>query len=237
MDQIIRGVHQFQQQVVAPKKDFYKMLAEKQQTPHALFITCADSRVEPNTITQTEPGTLFTLRNAGNIIPPHGAANGGEGATIEYAIAVLGVRNIIVCGHSQCGAMKALLNTNDNLPAVSQWFKHAEATRCIARERYGHLSGDAFLRAITEENVLVQLNNLSTHPFVTARMARRELKLYGWYYEIETGDVFQYDQESGRFLPLISEALPATPLSVREVLPRNGTYRDDFYAAVEKVVA
>ena len=127
MDKILDGVRRFRDTVFAEQRSLFERLARKQD-PQALFITCSDSRINPNLITSTEPGDLFILRNAGNIIPPYGAANGGEGATIEYAIAVLGVRHIIVCGHSHCGAMQALLT-----PAATIWngpnisFYHSQA--------------------------------------------------------------------------------------------------------------
>lgn len=141
MKQIVRGVRQFQNKVYAAQKDFFEMLAAKQQTPQALFITCSDSRVDPNLLTQTEPGTLFLLRSVGNIIPPYGSAHGGEGATIEYALSVLGVPHIIICGHSHCGAMKRFCDPrrSTTCPRSRGWFRFAEATRRVARERCGHL--------------------------------------------------------------------------------------------------
>jgi carbonic anhydrase len=217
MDRIIQGVRRFQTSVYTAQRALFESLAAKQQTPQALFITCADSRVDPNLITQTEPGDLFLLRNAGNIIPPYGAANGGEGATIEYAVAVLGIKQIIVCGHSQCGAMKALLKPEayQELPAVSRWFRYAEATRRLVTERYADLKGAEFDRAVIEENVLVQLNNLSTHPYVTARIARGELRLYGWYYDIGQGMISAYDSDTGVFAPLSESPRAALPLVIR----------------------
>src|SRR5215216_3133599 len=131
MRKIIQGIRQFQTTIFPEQRELFKQLGEKQQNPLALFITCSDSRINPNLITQTEPGDLFLLRNAGNIIPPYGAANGGEGATVEYAVSVLKMRNIIVCGHYGCGAMHFLMrqSTMGDLPAVRAWFSHAEATR------------------------------------------------------------------------------------------------------------
>src|SRR6187549_949446 len=130
MERILAGVKRFQRDVFPKDRRFFEELAAKQQKPQALFITCSDSRVHPNLITQTEPGDLFLIRNAGNIVPPHGAVAGGEEATIEYSIEVLGIRHIILCGHSQCGAVKALLHPDSvkNLPAAGSWFRHAEAT-------------------------------------------------------------------------------------------------------------
>src|SRR5690349_55453 len=122
MERIIRGIHQFQNNVFSTQRELFERLASGQK-PEALFITCSDSRINPNLVTQTKPGELFIMRNAGNIIPPYGAANGGEGATIEYAVAALGIKDIIVCGHTHCGAMNGLLNLNKltKMPSVVSW--------------------------------------------------------------------------------------------------------------------
>lgn len=215
MQKLIQGLHQFQAHVFSSQRELFERLAHGQQ-PEALFITCSDSRINPNLLTQTGPGELFILRNAGNIIPPHGAANGGEGATVEFAVAALGVKDIIVCGHSHCGAVKGLLNPEGltEMPAVASWLSHAEATRRIVKENYAHLTGDARLTAAIEENVLVQIENLRTHPAVASRLARGEVKLHGWVYNFERGEVFAYDPEMGQFLALgiqTEEARAAIP--------------------------
>jgi carbonic anhydrase len=186
----------------------FERLADGQH-PVALFITCSDSRINPNMVTQTDPGELFILRNAGNIIPPHGAGNGGEAATIEFAIAGLGIPDIIVCGHSRCGAMQGLLNPErlKDMPAVASWLSHAEATRRIVRDKYRERTGAALLTTTVEENVLVQLENLRTHPSVAAGVAQGKLKLHGWVYKIETGEIFAYDPERGQFVS-VAEAQP-----------------------------
>jgi len=200
MQKLVQGIHNFQAHIFRAQREFFERLADGQK-PETLFITCSDSRLNPNLLTQTSPGELFILRNAGNIIPPHGAANGGEGATVEYAIVGLGVQDIIICGHSQCGAMKGLLSreTLHDMPAVSAWLGHAEATRRIMCEKYGDRTGAAQLTTAVEENVLVQLENLRTHPAVAARLASGKLKLHGWVYKIETGEVFAYDPMRGQF--------------------------------------
>jgi carbonic anhydrase len=217
MDKILQGVRQFQTRDFPPHREYYEHLAAKQQKPVALFITCSDSRVVPHMITRTEPGDLFQLRTAGNIIPPYGAVMSGEGATVEYSIAVLGIRNIIICGHSSCGAMKALIGKEslEELPAVKSWFAHAEATRRIVRQKYADLSPEEQAVAATEENVLVQMNNLSTHPYVAARLSTGDVNVYGWYYDIATGSIKQFDQREGEFLPLDDEAHAAAPLPIR----------------------
>src|SRR4051812_3852649 len=129
MHKLVEGIRNFQRHVFPAQRHWFERLAAKVQTPQALLITCSDSRINPNLLTQTEPGDLFLLRNAGNIVPAYGAANGGEGATIEYAVSVLGIRNLIICGHSNCGAMEALLRGDgiQHLPAVAAWFAHAES--------------------------------------------------------------------------------------------------------------
>jgi carbonic anhydrase len=218
MEKILAGVHRFRQIVYRENREFFEQLEGKQQRPMALFITCADSRVNPNLITQTEPGDLFLVRNAGNIVPPYGAGIGGEAATIEYSVEVLGIRNIIVCGHSQCGAMKALLDAESctHLPSVRAWCQHAEATRRIVQQKYRGLAPTELAVAATEENVLVQMNNLSTHPSVAARLSSGELSVYGWYYDIGGGRILQYDQHQGRFLELDGEFRAARPLPIRD---------------------
>ena len=202
MQKLVEGIHHFQNNIFRSQQELFERLA-KGQNPDALFITCSDSRINPNLITNTEPGDLFILRNAGNIIPPYGAANGGEGATIEFAIAGLGIQDIIVCGHSHCGAMKGLIDAQavEDMPAMKAWLGHAEATRRIMRDKYPHLAEQALVTATVEENVLVQIENLRTHPSVAAGLARGKLKLHGWVYKIETGEVFAYEPERGQFVP------------------------------------
>jgi len=203
MQKLLQGIHHFQDNVFSSQRELFERLAEGQH-PDALFITCSDSRISPNLITQTEPGELFIIRNAGNIVPPYGAANGGEGATIEFAVVGLGIQHIIVCGHSHCGAMKGLLHPEGltGMPMMAAWLGHAEATRRIARQKYEDRPAEALLNVAVQENVLVQLENLRTHPAVAAALAGGKLKLHAWVYKIETGQVFAYDPERGQFAPL-----------------------------------
>ena len=201
MKKILAGVHRFMTEDVPQHKEFFEKAAARKQHPMALFITCSDSRVNPNRITETDPGELFLLRNAGNIVPPFGATWGGEGATIEYALTVLGIKHIIVCGHSQCGAVSAMLQGGDfsDVPGIKAWLQNAEATRQIVRSKYPDLTGDALAKAAAEENVLVQLSQIATHPHVAALMGTGELNMYGWYYDIGSGQVREYDEETGKF--------------------------------------
>ncbi len=209
MKQLIEGMARFQAEVFPAKQQLFKSLADSQK-PCALFITCADSRVVPDLITQSAPGDLFICRNAGNIVPPYGEVNGGVSATIEYAVMALGITNIIVCGHSDCGAMKAILEPEAairDMPVVASWLKHAESARRMVLENYAQLSGEEQLNALTEENVIAQLDHLRTHPSVAPRVARGQLQLYGWVYQIESGRMATFNAERGRFEPLRTDIL------------------------------
>ncbi len=221
MQKLVQGIHHFQASIFRPRRELFERLADGQH-PEVLFITCSDSRINPNLITQTDPGELFILRNAGNIVPPHGAANGGEGATIEFAVVGLNVTDIIVCGHSHCGAMKGLIDPEavKDMPAVAAWLSHAEATRRILREKYADRSSAALLTTAIEENVLVQLENLRTHPAVASGLSRGKLKLHGWVFKIETGEVFAFDPEQCEFLPLVEHAPSPVPSPVRLAVAR-----------------
>ena len=203
MEHLLSGVHQFHSQVFQRERDFFDKLVAG-QSPSALFVTCSDSRVDPNLITQSGPGELFVLRNAGNIVPPYGASNGGESATIEYAVAALGVRDIVICGHSRCGAINALLNPEQakGLPLVTNWLNHAETTRRIVTENYRESNGEALLEIAVQEHVLVQIENIQTHPSVAVKLQRGELTLHGWVYHLETGEILAYSGDDRRFEPL-----------------------------------
>ena len=202
MLKLIRGVREFQSGVFPTQRQMFAQLARGQH-PEALFITCSDSRIDPNLITNTDPGAIFVLRNIGNIVPPLGAARDSEEAVIEYALEALGVRHIILCGHSHCGAMKGLLHPEGlaSVPAVASWLTHAEKTRQAVKRRHPDLQGEELLNAAVAENVSVQLENLRTLPSVSSRLARDELQLHGWVYAIETGDVSVLDPNTGNFLP------------------------------------
>jgi carbonic anhydrase len=210
MEKIVRGIHHFQSTTFTENRELFEKLSHGQQ-PETLLITCSDSRIAPDMVMQTQPGDLFVLRNAGNLIPPYGAANGGEGATIEYAVSALGVSHAIVMGHSKCGAMKGLLEPEllADMPLVTEWLKHADATRRVVDECYQDLEGNDLLNATIKENVLVQLDNLRTYPKVAALMAKGELTLHGWIYEIESGQILAYDPQLSHFVPITSgSALP-----------------------------
>lgn len=216
MQKLVAGIHHFQQNIFSGQQGLFRSLAEG-QAPQALFITCSDSRIDPCLLTQTNPGDLFIMRNAGNFVPSHGASSGGEAATVEYAVSVLKVQDIVICGHSHCGAMKAIAHPEqlENLPAFRHWMEHAEATARIMQENYEHITDErARLTAMIEENVLVQLENLRTHPSVAAALARGAIKLHGWVYKFETGQVFAYDPRENQFFAVDSQRGEPSGLSV-----------------------
>ncbi|MCY4586908.1 MAG: hypothetical protein OXB98_12795 [Bryobacterales bacterium] len=174
----------------------FKSMAQG-QSPDSLFITCSDSRLIPSVITQTGIGELFVIRNAGNIVPPYAPRPEGVTATIEYAVAVLEVPSIIVCGHTLCGAMKAALEPDglDTVPSVRDWIQYVAPARLAVDELHPLLDPDARWLELVKQNVLQQLRNLKTHPWVAARTATGRLRLEGWVYELESKRVL-------RLLPL-----------------------------------
>jgi carbonic anhydrase len=203
MKRLIQGLHQFQTNYFTEHRDLFELLSQGQH-PRVLFITCSDSRIDPNLLTQAEPGEMFIIRNAGNIIPPYNATNGGEGATVEYAIHALGIEEIIVCGHSHCGAMKGLLQIGklaEEMPAVYEWLKHAEATRRAVKEHYQEYEGEELLNMTIQENILTQLENLRTYPVIYSRLKSGQLQIHGWFYEIETGEVLEYNPALKKYVP------------------------------------
>ncbi|WP_420142977.1 carbonic anhydrase [Sphingobium sp.] len=205
MNELIGRVFDFETKVYPSESSLYSQLANHGQSPKALMISCADSRIVPEQIMQAAPGDLFVCRNAGNIVPPHDSQLGGVTATVEYAVMVLGVRDIIVCGHSDCGAMKALATNADltTMPNVAAWLRHSHAAQKVCSENYpAELSAADKLRNMALENVVVQLNHLRTHPSVASGIARGEIALHGWYVDIHAGQVLGLNGETGRFAPL-----------------------------------
>ena len=194
MKDVIKGVLNFRKNVYPQRKDLFGTLAGG-QNPDFLFITCSDSRIDPNLLTGSDPGDLFICRNAGNVIPPHSNETGGMTASIEYAVAVLGVRHIIVCGHTDCGAVKGALDMEglNGLPHVKEWLGHCRSAMEIVRERNGIASGACLghehLNEAIEENVLQQVQHLRTHPVVAAKLATGKVEIHGWVYNIETGSI------------------------------------------------
>jgi carbonic anhydrase len=203
MQKLVQGLHAFHSGYFTRHQKLFERLATAGQNPESLFITCCDSRVVPTLITQAAPGDLFIVRNIGNVIPGP-ELPGGTSAAIEYAVEILRVENIIICGHTQCGAMQAVLEpeTVKHLPNVRRWVARADRVRSVINERYTHLTGDARLTAAVEENVLVQLENLRDFPFIAERLAAGTLHISGWVYHIGRGEVYSYDPTSGEFVLL-----------------------------------
>jgi carbonic anhydrase len=205
MKKLVEGLRHFVRTLHAEEQELFSRLA-KAQKPDALFVTCSDSRIAPHLITQSGPGDLFVIRNAGNIIPAYGDDAGGEAASVEYAAAALEVADIIVCGHSNCGAMNGLLALEElgrDLPTVKAWLERCEPTRRIVNEQFAALDASQRLQRAIEVNVLVQLENLCSHPSVRTRLAAGNLGLHGWVYDIGSGHVRAFDSERGAFVSLI----------------------------------
>lgn len=198
MKNLLPGLRKFSENVFPKQQKLFEALSLGQK-PHTLMITCSDSRIDPNLVTQTNPGELFVVRNAGNIVPPYGASNGGEEAAIEFAIDGLGVSNVVICGHSKCGAMAALMNppSTDGLPSVKNWLCHAQATK----KRMDEYNGDFELQHVVEENIQVQANNLKTHPSVSSALRSNRIHIFGWMYNFESGSIGIYDPKVQKFLP------------------------------------
>jgi carbonic anhydrase len=208
MQRLAKGLHHFQNQIFSSHKELFERLEKHGQAPETLFITCSDSRIDPNLVTQAGPGDLFILRNVGNLVPRFDPGD-STAAGIEFAVAALKVKDIVICGHSNCGAMQALVDpaTLRGLPAMQAWMSRASGTKRLVQENYADLEGEARLTATVEENVLVQLENLREHPSVAAAIEAGALALHGWVYKIQTGEVFAYDALQAQFMALSNEGV------------------------------
>ncbi|BCZ82626.1 carbonic anhydrase [Paraburkholderia sp. SIMBA_049] len=202
MQEIIDGFLKFQRDVFPARKELFRKLATS-QTPRTLFISCSDSRMVPELVTQREPGDLFVIRNAGNIVPSFGPEPGGVSATVEYAVAALGVTDVVICGHSDCGAMTAVATCKclDHMPAVANWLRYADSAKLVNESR-DHASERERIDSMVRENVIAQLNNLKTHPSVALALAQGRLKLHGWVYDIESGSIDALDSTTRQFVSL-----------------------------------
>lgn len=222
MEKLVEGLWKFQQGYFSAHQEMFEELSQG-QNPRILFICCSDSRIDPNLITNANVGELFVIRNAGNIIPPFGAANGGEGAAVEYALQALDIRHVIVCGHSHCGAMKGLLKRSsleEKMPLVYQWLEHAEATLKLIRENYSDRTGEDLLDLTIAENVLTQIENLRTYPVVRSKIHRGQLALHAWIFSIETGEILSYDPQTHTFTYPFSQ--------IEEYSADERPYRENF---------
>jgi len=203
MEKLIEGHKRFLAEVFPAKKSQFHHLAEG-QSPEWLFITCADSRVVPDLMLQTGPGDLFISRSIGNVVPVNSQDVDGVTATIEYAVDVLKVRHVIVCGHSDCGAMKAALNKKslEHLPKARRWLNHVEAA-FSHRQPLNPADGEtAEVASLIRGNVVAQLMNLREQPSVSRALQEGRLTVHGWYYNILTGRIEEYDERQKSFAPL-----------------------------------
>lgn len=200
---LLQGVHAFSAHVYPQHREDYERVVREGQSPHTLFITCADSRIEPSRITQSSPGEVFVSRNIGNLIPAYGEMMGGISAVIEYAVAALEVKLVVICGHSDCGAMKGLLDPGQvaKLPTVCSWLRNAEAALSVTEALHGAVPQSSLLDTLIEQNVILQLNHLKTHPSIAGRLALGSIDISGWVYDIAHGTVRIYNESTARFEP------------------------------------
>jgi carbonic anhydrase len=212
MERLIEGVHRFQNDQFGNYRSLFRKLSQEGQNPHTLFITCSDSRVLAELITQSKPGDLFVVKNVGNIIPPStvtGSTN-STAAAIEFAVETLRVSDIVVCGHSQCGAMTALMGglpDGSSMPHLREWLKLAAPVREIMKSQYFQIREENIrVDTAAEENVLFGLENLHSYHCVQERLMDGSLRLHGWFFKIATAELFAYDPETNQFLPLAEKA-------------------------------
>jgi carbonic anhydrase len=203
MDKLFKGIAKFREEDFEAHRELFESLGRAQE-PHTLFVGCADSRVVPDLITRTMPGELFTVRNVANIVPPYRDTeeHAGTISSIEYAVQALEVENIVVCGHSNCGGCAAMHKSGEelaHLPNVKRWLEISKEVRERVERQLG--GGSEKKREwLTEQiNVLVQMRNLLTYPYVRERYQQGRLKIYGWYYIIETGEVFNFNDQTESF--------------------------------------
>ena len=200
LSRITRGVGKFQSEVFPSQREMFERLRGRQD-PLALFITCADARVVPNLFTQTDPGDIFIERNPGNMVPPYVEFVGGVTSGVEYAMLALKIPVIVVCGHTDCGVMKALLNPElaKGMPGVQKWMSHGLTACERMLHKYEDASEQERLKRLTEYNVLEQIENLKTHPSVEMGLQKGEIEIRGWVYDIGDGSIREANPTTGEF--------------------------------------
>jgi carbonic anhydrase len=206
LDVLKAGVRRFRTEIYPAQAETYEKAAREPQRPAALIVACADSRIDPELITQSGPGELFVTRNIGNLVPAYGEMLGGVSAVVEYAVSALKVKHVVICGHTDCGAMKALLQpaSTDSMPTVKSWLRNAQAALSVANSlAEPDENPSKRLARLTEENVLLQIQHLRTHPSVAGAMAREELTISGWVYDIATGEVRISENGDRAFHPVV----------------------------------
>jgi carbonic anhydrase len=211
MQRLIEGVHKFRTDAFGNYRKLFRKLSQEGQNPHTLFITCSDSRVLAELITQSKPGDLFVVKNVGNIVPPanvRGDTN-STAAAIEFAVETLRVNDIVICGHSQCGAIAAMLDkkpVSKTMPHLRDWLHLAAPVLETLKKDYAHLHGAAEREtAAAEENVLYGLDNLHSYSCAQERLMDGSLRLHGWFFKIATAELFAYDPQTRQFSPLVAE--------------------------------
>lgn len=212
MEKLISGIHRFRKEYWSENRELFERLAEHGQSPEALFLTCCDSRVIPTVITHGQPGDLFIVKNMGNFVPPYTENpldGSGVAAAIEYAVEHLRVRDLIVCGHSDCGAIKALYKDRSafaSTPHIAEWLRNGERTVEVVAANYPGKTPEEKLAITSEENVLVQMENLRTYPVVMNAVREGRLHVHAWFFEIGAGAVHAYDPEKGQYEPIAYES-------------------------------
>ena len=209
------GIRKFRTETYPKNKATYLQSVKEPQRPHALFITCADSRLDPELITQSGPGDIFVTRNIGNLVPAYGEMLGGVSAVVEYAVTGLKVQHVVICGHSDCGAMKGILEHDhlDELPMVKSWLQHAGPSSRWLRDALQDASSWSFekkLGLLTEANVIMQMQNLRLHPAVAEGLKSGTVQVHAWMYDIGSGKLRRFDSEQGSFRSLIADGAPTT---------------------------
>lgn len=209
MNRLIKGIHRLSSKESGEIREMFARLARHGQTPETLFITCCDSRLDPILMTGAKPGDLFVVRNMGNFVPafstemPDGT---GVAAAVEYAVESLGVGDIVVCGHTDCGSMKALYDperfVTEHTPHVGEWMKLGDRTQRIVAESYPDLSHDERLEIAFRENVLVQLENLCAYPVVRRGLDAGRLHVHAWFFDIATATIYDYDPATERYVAI-----------------------------------
>jgi len=214
MEKLIRGIHRFRREYWSGHRELFERLAACGQSPEALFITCCDARVDPVVIVHGKPGDLFMVRNMGNFVPPFSKDpldGTGVAAAVEYAVEHLRVRDIVVCGHSDCGAIRALYEDGSHYagtPHIGAWLAHGRRTVAVVAANYPELTREERLAVTAEENVLVQVENLRTYPVVQRAAGEGRLFVHAWFFEIGTGTVYRYAPEREQFEPIRYEEDP-----------------------------
>jgi carbonic anhydrase len=202
LERLLAGVRKFRREVYPSQKEMYEQVMREPQHPHTLIVTCADSRIDPEMLTQSSPGEIFVTRNIGNLVPAYGQMPGGISAVIEYAVTALEVSQVVICGHQDCGAMKGLLQPDSvaRMPLVKSWLVNAEAALSVVEARNAAGAHKDMLNELIEENVLLQMNHLRTHPLVAGKVAMGTLAISGWVYDIASGSVRVHDEQLRRFV-------------------------------------